>query len=66
MACYSIQTRDRILVKGYQFLTFARNMGKNFGQNVNKNISSTYSLKLLDHAKKICYRCIQNCFKKNN
>ena len=28
---YSIETRDRIYVKGYGFLIFAKNMGKNLG-----------------------------------
>ena len=27
---YSIEPRDRIYVKGYGFLYFAKNMGKNF------------------------------------
>ena len=35
---YSIEPRDRIYVKGYGFLSFAKNMGKNlsnkYGQNV--------------------------------
>ena len=26
---YSVQPRDRIFVKGYGFLSFAKNMGKN-------------------------------------
>ena len=30
---YSVQLRDRILVKGYGFLSFAKNMGKNIGKN---------------------------------
>ena len=47
MAHYSIQLRYQIFVKGYGFLSFARNMGK----NINKNLSSKYSQKLLDHAK---------------
>ena len=42
MTHYSIQPRDRIFVKGYGFLSFVRNMGRNL---VNK-----YSQKLLDHA----------------
>ena len=28
MTCYSVQPRDRILIKGYGFLYFAKNMGK--------------------------------------
>ena len=35
---YSIEPRDRIYVKGYGFLSFAKNMGKSlsnkYGQNV--------------------------------
>ena len=40
---YSIEPRDRIYVKGYGFLSFAKNIGKNF--------SNKYSQKLLDTAK---------------
>ena len=49
---YSVQPRDKIFVKGYIFLSFAKGMGKNAGKNINKNVSSKYSQKLLDHAKK--------------
>ena len=41
---YSIEPRDRIYVKGYGFLSFAKNMGK--------ILSSKYGQKLLDSAKK--------------
>ena len=51
MTRYSVQLRDRIFVKGYGFLSFARNMGKNIGKNISKILSSKYSHKLLDHAK---------------
>ena len=47
MTCYLVQPRDRIFVKGYGFLPFARNIRKNIG----KNVSGKYSQKLLDHAK---------------
>ena len=49
---YSVQPRDQIFVKGYRFLSFAKNMGKNIGRNISKNLSGKYSHKLLDHAKK--------------
>ena len=42
---HSIEPKDRIYVKGYGFLSFAKNMGK--------NLSNKYSEKLLDTAKKI-------------
>ena len=42
---YSIEHRDRIYVKGYGFLFFAKNMGK--------NLSNKYGQEFLDSAKKI-------------
>ena len=41
---YSIEPRDRIYVKRYRFLSFAKNMGK--------SLSNKYRQKLLDSAKK--------------
>ena len=41
---YSIEPKDRIYVKGYEFLSFAENIGK--------NLSNKYGQKLLDSAKK--------------
>ena len=40
---YSIEPRDRIYVKGYRFLSFAKNMGK--------SLSNKYGQKRLDSAK---------------
>ena len=40
---YSIEPRDRIYVKGYGFLSFAKNMGK--------SLSNKYGQKRLDSAK---------------
>ena len=54
MTRYSVQSRDRIFVKGNWFLSFNKNMGKSIGKNINKNLSAKYSQKLNDHAKKIC------------
>ena len=47
MACCSVQPRGRIFVKGYGFLFFARNMGR----NIRKNLSNKYSQRIFDHAK---------------
>ena len=55
---YSIELRERIYIKGYGFLSFAKNMGK--------SLSSKYGQKLLDSDKKIYYRCYKNSFKKGN
>ena len=34
MTIYSVQSRDRIFVKGCKFLSFPKNMGKNIGKNI--------------------------------
>ena len=58
MRRYSVQPRNQIFVKGYGFLSLAKNMGKNIGKNTSKSLSGKYSpgilamdQKLLDHAK---------------
>ena len=50
MMCYSVQYRERKFVKGYVFLSFAKNMVKNIGKNISKNLSGKYSQIPLDHA----------------
>ena len=52
MLCYSIEPRDQIFVKGYDFLPLARNVGKKLVKNISKNLSQKYSQKVLDHADK--------------
>ena len=42
--CKSIYVKDRIYVKRYEFLSFAKNVGK--------NLSNKYGQKLLNRAKK--------------
>ena len=53
---YSIEPRDRIYVKGYRFLSFAKNMGK--------NVSNKFSQKLLDGAKKSTTDAIETASKR--
>ena len=36
MTNYSVQPGDRIFAKGYGFLSFAKNMGKNIDKNISK------------------------------
>ena len=50
MMRYSIQPRDRVFIKGYGFLSFAKNMGKNVGKNISRNLTGKYSQKPLDYA----------------
>ena len=56
----SVQPRDRIIVKGYGFLSFDRNMGKNISQN----LSSKYSQKPLDHAKQFATDTLKTASKR--
>ena len=42
MTPFSVQPRDRKFVKGYGFLSFAKNMGKIIGKNISKNLSVNY------------------------
>ena len=57
MRC-SVQPREGIFVKGYEFLSFAKYMSKNIRKNISKNLSGKYSpamsamLQTLHHAKK--------------
>ena len=53
---YSIEPRDRIYVKGYGFLFFAKNMGK--------SLSNKYGQKLLDSAKKSTTDAIKTASKR--
>ena len=53
---YSIELRDRIYVKGYGFLSFAKNIGK--------NLSNKYGQKFFDTAKKSTTDAIKNASKR--
>ena len=50
MICYLIESRDLIFVKGYECLSFTKNMSKNIGKSMAKNLIGKYSQKR-DHAK---------------
>ena len=53
---YSIEPRDRISVKGYGFLSFAKNM--------DKGLSNKYGQKLLDNTKKSATDAIKTASKR--
>ena len=53
---YSIEPRDRIYVKGYGFLSFAKSMGT--------HLSNKYSQKLIDTAKKSTTDAIKTASKR--
>ena len=48
---YSVEPRNRIYVKGYGFLSFAKNMGTH-ATKVTKNLSNKYDQKYLDSVEK--------------
>ena len=48
---YSIEPKERIYVKGYGFLSFARNLGAH-ATKVAKNLNNKYGQKPVDSAKK--------------
>ena len=60
---YSTEPRDRIYVKGYRFLFFAKNMGRN-ANKVAINRVNKYSQKLLDSAKKSTTDAIKTASKR--
>ena len=49
MMRYSVQHRDQIFAKGYGFLSFAKNIGK----NISINLSSRYSQQRLNQLKNL-------------
>ena len=53
---YSIEQRDRMYVKEYGYLSFARNIGK--------NLNNKYSQKLIDTAKKSTTHAIKTASKR--
>ena len=52
MMRYSVQTSDQIFVKGYGFLSFPKNMGKDITNNKSQSLSGKYSQKTLWSCKK--------------
>ena len=48
---YTVQPRNRIFVKAYGFLSFAKNMAKIIGKNKSKHLSGKYVQKFLGNAK---------------
>ena len=60
---YSIEPRERGYVKGYGFLSFARNIGRQAAK-VAKNMSNKYSQKFVDSAKKSATDAIKTTSKR--
>ena len=60
---YSMEPKERRHVKGYGFLSFARNIGTHAAE-VAKNMSDKYSQKLVDTAKKSVADAIKTASKR--
>ena len=60
---YSIEPRERRYVKGYGFLSFARNIGTHAAKFA-KNMSNRYSQKLVNTAKKSTTDAIKTASKR--
>ena len=56
---YSIEPRDRIYVKGYGFLSFAKNIGKNWSNKYSQKIINTAKKSTTDAIKTASKRAIQ-------
>ena len=57
--CYSIEPRERRYVKGYGFLSFAKNIGKNLSNNYGQKLVNTSKKFATDALKIASKRVIQ-------
>ena len=57
---YSIEPRDKIYVKGYGFLSFAKNIGKNLSNRYSQELCDTAKKSTNDAIKILSKRAIQN------
>ena len=51
MARFSVQSRDKVFVNGYGFLSFGNNIGKNIGNHISKSLTGKYIQKRLHYLK---------------
>ena len=63
MTPYLVQPRDRIFVKEYGLLWFAKIMGQYTSENISKNWSCKYSQKRLGHAKQFAAHALKTTSK---
>ena len=42
-----------MFVKGFRFLSFAKNISENIGKYISKNLRGKYNQKVLDHSKQL-------------
>ena len=61
--CYSLEPRDRIYVKEYGFLSFAKKIGKNMSNKYSKNVFDSSKKFATDPIKTSSERVIQKTAK---
>ena len=64
MTRYLSQPRDQMFVKGYGFLSFAKNMSRIIGKNISKNLNSKFNERLLDHTKQLATDALKTVSKR--
>ena len=64
MTRYSTDPSDRIFVKSYGFLSFAKQAGKSFGKNITTILSAKYSQTFQCHGKKSAIDAFQKLLQK--
>ena len=57
---YLIEPRDRIYMKGYGFMSFAKHMGKNLSNKYSQGIIDTTKKPTMDAVKTALQRAIKN------
>ena len=57
MMQYSLQPKDRILVKGYIFFSFAKNMGKDIGRKITKKFKQKTQSMYISYMSKFSLSC---------
>ena len=65
MTRYSFQSRDRIFIKDYGFLSFTRNMNRNIDKNISKKLSDKHKQKPFDHAKQFATDALKSASTKS-
>ena len=59
MIRYSVQPIDQNFVKGYRFLSFPKNMGKNIGQLISKTLLENTAKNVLIMLKNLPQVCLK-------
>ena len=67
--CHSLQLRDQIFAKGFEFLSFAKTIAKNDCKKIIKKLIGKYIQKLLNYCKQSttdAFKTFKKIHSKNN